>query len=102
MAVSNFVLGNAQSVQDYPIVYCSDGFCQLTGFTRSEVMRKSCCCKFLFGIETEKDVISKLTQALQSQTEMKEEVLLYKKNGMSNFFLQRMILVGVRKHSVHQ
>ena len=47
-------------------------------------MRKSCCCKFLFGIETEKDVVCKLTKALQSQTEMKAEVLLYKKNGEPN------------------
>ncbi|CAB1414070.1 unnamed protein product [Pleuronectes platessa] len=29
---SNFVLGNAQVQSLYPIVYCSDGFCELTGF----------------------------------------------------------------------
>jgi len=80
-SISNFVLGNAQRDQDYPIVYCSDGFCQLTGYTRSEVMRKSCCCKFLFGIDTEKDVVYKLMKALQTQAEMKAEVILYKKNG---------------------
>ena len=28
---SNFVLGNAVAPPDYPIVYCSDGFCALTG-----------------------------------------------------------------------
>ena len=28
---SNFVLGNAVAPPDYPIVYCSDGFCELTG-----------------------------------------------------------------------
>ena len=28
---SNFVLGNAAAPPDYPIVYCSDGFCSLTG-----------------------------------------------------------------------
>ena len=30
---SNFVLGNAVAPPDYPIVYCSDGFCELTGYT---------------------------------------------------------------------
>ena len=28
---SNFVLSNAAAPPDYPIVYCSDGFCALTG-----------------------------------------------------------------------
>ena len=33
MIDSNFVLGNAAAPPDYPIVYCSDGFCSLTGDT---------------------------------------------------------------------
>jgi len=32
---SNFVLGNAQAA-GFPIVYCSDGFCELTGFSRAQ------------------------------------------------------------------
>jgi len=35
-ADSNFVLGNAQS-SGHPIVYCSDGFCELTGYARAQV-----------------------------------------------------------------
>ena len=31
---SNFVLGNAQIPDQYPIVYCSDGFCELSGLPR--------------------------------------------------------------------
>ena len=41
----------------YPIVYCSDGFCELTGYTRAQIMQKGCACKFLFGSETEKGQI---------------------------------------------
>jgi len=37
-ADSNFVLGNSQA-PGYPIVYCSDGFCELTGFSRAQVLR---------------------------------------------------------------
>lgn len=36
---SNFVLGNAQ-VTGHPIVYCSDGFVELTGFSRAQIMQK--------------------------------------------------------------
>jgi hypothetical protein len=36
---SNFVLGNAQ-VTGYPIVYCSDGFVELSGFSRAQIMQK--------------------------------------------------------------
>lgn len=36
---SNFVLGNAQ-VSGYPIVYCSDGFVELSGFSRAQIMQK--------------------------------------------------------------
>uniref|UniRef100_A0A3B5A034 Potassium voltage-gated channel, subfamily H (eag-related), member 3 n=1 Tax=Stegastes partitus TaxID=144197 RepID=A0A3B5A034_9TELE len=48
----NFVLGNAQVQSLYPIVYCSDGFCELTGYARAELMQKSCACHFLYGPET--------------------------------------------------
>lgn len=36
LADSNFVLGNAQA-NGYPIVYCSDGFCELTEWARAQV-----------------------------------------------------------------
>jgi hypothetical protein len=38
-ADSNFVLGNAQ-VNGYPIVYCSDGFVELSGYSRAQIMQK--------------------------------------------------------------
>ena len=83
IADSNFVLGNAQVPPAYPIVYCSDGFCELTGYTRAQIMQKGCACKFLFGSETEKGQIGEITKALQDKTELKLELQLYKKNGKS-------------------
>lgn len=79
-ADSNFVLGNAQA-QGHPIVYCSDGFCELTGFARAQVMSKSCACKFLYGPETAEEEKQKIDDSLAQQTEFKTEVLFYKKNG---------------------
>eukprot|EP00794_Sanderia_malayensis_P017353 gene17353-19086_t len=79
--ISNFVLGNAQSNKDYPIVYCSDGFCDLTGYSRSEVMCRGCACRFLVGIDTDRDAQYKVNKSLHEQTELKVEIQFYKKNG---------------------
>ncbi|XP_020488283.2 potassium voltage-gated channel subfamily H member 4a [Labrus bergylta] len=78
---SNFLLGNAQGRHGYPIVYCSDGFCELTGFVRTEVMQKTCACSFLHGVETNESVIQQVDKALEGQQEFQGEVCLYRKNG---------------------
>ncbi|KAI4487979.1 hypothetical protein M0802_011638 [Mischocyttarus mexicanus] len=78
---SNFVLGNAQVPTIYPIVYCSDGFCELTGFARAQIMQKGCACKFLYGPETKEEVIAMIDKSLESKTELKMEVVFYKKTG---------------------
>ncbi|KAL7830809.1 hypothetical protein SRHO_G00319360 [Serrasalmus rhombeus] len=78
---SNFILANAQVSKGFPIVYCSDGFCELTGFARTEVMQQSCACKFLYGPETSEHVILHVDAALEERSELKEEIMFYKKNG---------------------
>ncbi|XP_020299509.1 potassium voltage-gated channel subfamily H member 8 [Pseudomyrmex gracilis] len=78
---SNFVLGNAQVPSLYPIVYCSDGFCELTGFARAQIMQKSCACKFLYGPETKEEEKAMIDKSLESKTELKMEVVFYKKSG---------------------
>lgn len=81
LADSNFLLGNAQGRYGYPIVYCSDGFCELTGFVRTEVMQKTCTCSFLHGAETNESVIQQVDKALEGQQEYQGEVCFYRKNG---------------------
>ncbi|TNN72199.1 Potassium voltage-gated channel subfamily H member 8 [Liparis tanakae] len=76
---SNFILANAQVLKGFPIVYCSDGFCELTGFSRAEVMQKSCACKFLFGLETSESIILSIDNALEERKEFKDEIMFYKK-----------------------
>ncbi|KAJ7984600.1 hypothetical protein DPEC_G00356460 [Dallia pectoralis] len=78
---SNFLLGNAQGQRGYPIVYCSDGFCELTGFSRTEVMQKKCSCRFLYGNETSEHVAQQMEKALEGREEYQAEVHFYKKNG---------------------
>lgn len=81
LADSNFLLGNAQGRYGYPIVYCSDGFCELTGFVRTEVMQKTCTCSFLHGAETNESVIQQVDKALEGQQEYQGEACFYRKNG---------------------
>ncbi|KAL0984417.1 hypothetical protein UPYG_G00141140 [Umbra pygmaea] len=83
---SNFLLGNAQGHRGYPIVYCSDGFCELTGFSRTEVMQKKCSCRFLYGNDTSDHVAQQMEKALESREEYQAEVHFYKKNGESESF----------------
>lgn len=78
---SNFLLGNAQGCRGYPIVYCSDGFCELTGFGRTEVMQKTCKCHFLYGPETSERVTQQLEKILEGQREYQTEVRFYRKTG---------------------
>uniref|UniRef100_A0A8C6SMX4 Voltage-gated delayed rectifier potassium channel KCNH4 n=1 Tax=Neogobius melanostomus TaxID=47308 RepID=A0A8C6SMX4_9GOBI len=78
---SNFLLGNAQGRHGHPIVYCSDGFCELTGFARTEVMQKTCSCGFLHGAETSESVVQQLHKALDGQYEYQAHVCFYRKNG---------------------
>uniref|UniRef100_A0A3Q3B3A2 Voltage-gated delayed rectifier potassium channel KCNH4 n=1 Tax=Kryptolebias marmoratus TaxID=37003 RepID=A0A3Q3B3A2_KRYMA len=80
---SNFLLGNAQGHRGYPIVYCSDGFCELTGFTRTEVMQKNCTCHFLYGADTCEHVAQQIEKALEGREEYQAEVHFYKKNGVA-------------------
>lgn len=44
-------------------------------------MRRSCACNFLYGLESSHDDIQSIEAALQSQKELKKEILFYKKNG---------------------
>ncbi|KAM8824428.1 voltage-gated delayed rectifier potassium channel KCNH4-like [Synchiropus picturatus] len=78
---SNFLLGNAHGRHGYPIVYCSDGFCELTGFARNEVMQKSCTCHFLHGADTSENLIQQVGKALEGQQECQVEICFYRKNG---------------------
>ncbi|XP_031339675.1 potassium voltage-gated channel protein eag-like [Photinus pyralis] len=76
---SSFLLANAQIV-DFPIVYCNEAFCKISGYNRAEVMQKSCRCCFMFGELTDKDTITRIDQCLEHQLYDQFEILLYKKN----------------------
>ncbi|XP_041976915.1 potassium voltage-gated channel subfamily H member 8 isoform X6 [Aricia agestis] len=96
---SNFVLGNAQ-VPAYPIVYCSDGFCELTGWARAHIMQKGCACKFLHGPDTRDDHRHEIDAALDSKHELKLELIFYKKNGSPFWCLLDIVPIKNEKREV--
>ncbi|XP_038212885.1 potassium voltage-gated channel protein eag-like [Zerene cesonia] len=76
---SSFLLANAQIV-DYPIVYCNETFCKMSGYNRAEVMQKSCRCTWMYGELTEKEAVERVDRALDHHLTDQFEILLYKKN----------------------
>ncbi|KAH9498164.1 Potassium voltage-gated channel sub H member 3 [Bulinus truncatus] len=96
---SNFVLGNAQA-NGWPIVYCSDGFCELTGFSRANVMAKGSGCRFLYGTETSEAEVQKIQEALEEKRELKTEVQLYNKSGTPFWCLLDIVPIKNEKRDV--
>ncbi|XP_034671592.1 potassium voltage-gated channel protein eag isoform X2 [Drosophila subobscura] len=78
---SSFLLANAQIV-DFPIVYCNESFCKISGYNRAEVMQKSCRCGFMYGELTDKETVGRLEYTLENQQQDQFEILLYKKNNV--------------------
>uniref|UniRef100_A0A672TE35 Voltage-gated delayed rectifier potassium channel KCNH4 n=1 Tax=Sinocyclocheilus grahami TaxID=75366 RepID=A0A672TE35_SINGR len=97
---SNFVLGNAQVQSLYPIVYCSDGFCELTGYARAELMQKSCACHFLYGPETSDKLMAQIQGALDERREFKTELVFYKKGGTQFWCLLDIVPIKNEKGEV--
>ncbi|XP_062467025.1 potassium voltage-gated channel subfamily H member 7 isoform X2 [Pezoporus occidentalis] len=75
-----FIIANAR-VQNCAIIYCNDAFCEMTGFSRPDVMQKPCTCDFLHGPETKRHHIAQIAQALLGSEERKVEVTYYHKDG---------------------
>uniref|UniRef100_A0A8C6PDF4 Potassium voltage-gated channel subfamily H member 7 n=1 Tax=Nothobranchius furzeri TaxID=105023 RepID=A0A8C6PDF4_NOTFU len=75
-----FVIANAR-VENCAIIYCNDSFCEMTGFSRSDIMQKPCTCDFLHGELTDKEAINQLAQAVLGPEERKVEITYYRKDG---------------------
>ncbi|XP_075036856.1 voltage-gated inwardly rectifying potassium channel KCNH7 isoform X5 [Mixophyes fleayi] len=75
-----FIIANAR-VQNCAIIYCNDGFCEMTGFSRPDVMQKPCTCDFLHGPETKRHDVAQIAQALLGSEERKVEVTYHHKDG---------------------
>ncbi|XP_061194999.1 potassium voltage-gated channel subfamily H member 1-like [Saccostrea echinata] len=85
---------------DYPIVYCNDGFCKLSGYNRAEVMQKSSTCSFMYGDLTEKETVEKVETAFEETEQTQVEILLYKKNRTPLWLLLHIAPIRNEKEQV--
>ncbi|XP_076256580.1 potassium voltage-gated channel seizure isoform X4 [Rhynchophorus ferrugineus] len=86
----SFLVANYSKPGQCNIIYCSDGFCRLAGYSRAEVMQRSASCSFLCGPLTSQQAVNGLRDALQKGIEKHAEVLYYRKDG-SKFLCSEVI-----------
>lgn len=88
---------------DTPIVYVSEPFTQLTGYTKTEVLGKN--CRFLQApggkvsksssrAHADERVVRKMRKAVEGRDEIQTEVLNFKKDGTPFINLLAMIPVA--------
>ena len=65
--------------EDNPIIYASEGFYQMTGYTRDFVIGTN--CRFLQGPKTQHHSVRRLQQAVGSGQELSEALLNYRRDG---------------------
>jgi PAS domain S-box-containing protein len=87
----SFVLTDPH-LPDNPIVYASEAFYQLTGFTREETLGRN--CRFLQGPETEHKAVEKIRTSIQQGIDASVALLNYKKDGTP--FENRFFLAALR------
>lgn len=64
---------------DNPIVFASDGFVSVTGYSRTEVVPRN--CRFLQGNYTDRTATKRLKASIDAKEETVELLLNYKKSG---------------------
>lgn len=74
----NFVLSDPR-LPDNPIVYASQGFYELTGYTREQVLGRN--CRFLQGPATDPKAVDIIRQAIANGTDATTCILNYKADG---------------------
>nr|AML79528.1 putative LOV domain-containing protein [Penium exiguum] len=64
---------------DYPVMFASEGFYQMTGYSALETIGKN--CRFLQGPDTDREEVGKLKQAIMGGESWCGRLLNYKKDG---------------------
>ncbi|THZ99383.1 hypothetical protein D6C82_05194 [Aureobasidium pullulans] len=66
-------------VADNAILYASDGFLDVTGYSRGEIIPRN--CRFLQGARTERSSVTRLKSAIDNGQENVQLLLNYRKDG---------------------
>jgi len=86
-AQQNFVISDP-SIPDNPIVYASQGFLVLTGYTLDEVLGRN--CRFLQGPDTDPRAVDRIRKGIERGEDTTVVLLNYRKDG-STFWNQFFI-----------
>lgn len=86
-AQQNFVVTDP-SLPDNPIVYASQGFLNLTGYSLDQILGRN--CRFLQGPETDPKSVERIRKAIEQGTDMSVCLLNYRVDG-STFWNQFFI-----------
>lgn len=77
-AQQNFTVSDP-ALPDNPIVYASEGFLKLTGYTREQVIGRN--CRFLQGPETDQKMVDVIRKSVREGTDTSVCLLNYKADG---------------------
>lgn len=80
------------SLQDNPIVYASDDFLELTGYTREQVLGRN--CRFLQGTDTDPNKVAEIRKGLQNGDDVSVTFLNYCADGTP--FWNKLFIAALR------
>jgi len=80
------------SLQDNPIVYASDDFLTLTGYSREEVLGRN--CRFLQGSETSRSKIAQIRKTLENGDDCSVTLINYAADGTA--FWNNLFIAALR------
>lgn len=90
-AQQNFVVTDP-SLPDNPIVYATQGFLNLTGYTLDQVLGRN--CRFLQGPETDPKSVEKIRKAVETGNDMSVCLLNYRVDGTT--FWNQFFIAALR------
>ncbi|MFC6862337.1 PAS domain-containing protein [Halomicroarcula sp. GCM10025817] len=76
---------------DEPLIYVNDGFCELTGYPREEVLGRN--CRFLQGERTDETTVADIRDAIDAEVPVTAELRNYRKDG--SMFWNRLTITPV-------
>ncbi|RUO70207.1 putative bifunctional diguanylate cyclase/phosphodiesterase [Pseudidiomarina salinarum] len=78
VSTNGVIICDAQQ-HDLPIIYVNERFQQITGYSEREILGIN--CRFLQGPETSPESLEKIRSALADNSELRTEILNYRKDG---------------------
>lgn len=86
---TSFTLADPSQDRDQPLLLVSDGFLDLSGYDRSDILLRN--CRFLQGPGTQPAAVDRIRAACKDGTHATEMLLNYRKDGVPFWSLLRII-----------